>query len=115
MDHPHLHHYTQQSDALSAQIKALKARSHAFVLGEVATFLAMIACIVFVTLTAEAQWRTLEVLLAVVFLAMYVWVRQRDTANDARIARLEDLWQVYDRECRALRGDFSGSMMDSAT
>lgn len=108
MDHPHLHHYTQQSDALSAQIKALKARSHAFVLGEVATFLAMIACIVFVTLTAEAQWRTLEVLLAVVFLAMYVWVRQRDTANDARIARLEDLWQVYDRECRALRGDFSG-------
>lgn len=108
MDHPHLHHYTQQSDALSAQIKALKARSHAFVLGEVATFLAMIACIVFVTLTSEAQWRTLEVLLAVVFLAMYVWVRQRDTANDARIARLEDLWQVYDRECRALRGDFSG-------
>ncbi len=108
MDHPRLHYYTQQSDALSAQIKALKARSHAFVLGEVASFLAMVACIVFVTLTADAQWRTLEVLLAVVCLALYVWVRQRDTANDARIARLEDLWQVYQRECRALCGDFSG-------
>ena len=108
MDHPRLHYYTQQSDALSAQIQALKARSHAFVLGEVASFLAMVACIVFVTLTADAQWRTLEVLLAVVCLALYVWVRQRDTANDARIARLEDLWQVYQRECRALCGDFSG-------
>lgn len=108
MDHPRLHYYTQQSDALSAQIQALKARSHAFVLGEVASFLAMVACIVFVTLTADAQWRTLEVLLAVVCLALYVWVRQRDTANDARIARLEDLWQVYQLECRALRDDFSG-------
>lgn len=104
------HHsfYQSRSNDLAAQVRSLRARSRAFVMGEVASFLAVVACLAAVTVTDDRTLTYLEVGLAAVSLAIYISVRQRDTSNDARIRSMESLKQVYDNELRALSGDYSG-------
>lgn len=103
----HQQYYTQQSTTLSQQIKTLRGRARAFVAGEIATFLGAVGCLALLTLGPSVTLRGVEIAAAVVLMAIYIMVRQRDAANDERIRELEDLRQVYDNELRALTGDFS--------
>lgn len=99
--------YKTQSDSLARKVRVLKGRAHGFVMGEIASFVAAVVCVVLVTLTDNGTLRLVELVLSAVCLSVYVAVRQRDSRNDARIQRLEDLKQVYDNELRAGLGDFS--------
>lgn len=99
--------YEAQTDGLARRIGRLKGRAHGFVVGEIASFVAAVACVVLFTVTDNATSRLLELLAAALCAVAYVVIRQHDARNDARIQRLEDLKQVYDNELSALRGDFS--------
>lgn len=100
-------YYKDKATGLAVRIKSLKGRAHGFVMGEIVSFLSVVACVVFITVTDSANLRMLELGLSVLFLAVYVVIRQRDAKNDEHIQQLEDLKQVYDNELRAMDGDFS--------
>ena len=98
-------YYKDKATGLAVRIKSLKGRARGFVMGEIVSFLFAVACVVFVTVTDSTNLRILEFGLSVLFLAVYVVVRQRDAKNDEHIQQLEDLKQVYDNELRAMGGN----------
>lgn len=99
--------YQERSDQLGVEVKALKGRARGFVMGEILSFLAAIACLMMSTVPDDNSWRTAAWVASVVCMAAYVFVRQRDARNDEQIQRLEDLRQVYDHEVRAQQGDYA--------
>ena len=100
-------YYKDKATGLAVRIKSLKGRAHGFVMGEIVSFLSAVACVVFITVTDSVNLRMLELGLSVLFLAVYIVIRQRDAKNDEHIQQLEDLKQVYDNELRAVDGNFS--------
>lgn len=100
-------YYKEKAADLAVRIKTLKGRAHGFVMGEIISFSAAVAGLVFITLTDNSNLQILELGLAVLCLVIYVVIRQRDTKNDERIQWLEDLRQVYANELQAIDGDFS--------
>lgn len=100
-------YYKDKATGLAVRIKSLKGRAHGFVMGEIVSFLSAVACVVFITVTDSVNLRMLELGLLVLFLAVYIVIRQRDAKNDEHIQQLEDLKQVYDNELRAVDGIFS--------
>ncbi len=96
--------YTEQIDAFSIQIAWRKRRNRWFITGEIASFLLFIALLV-----AMTHWgiTPVWVLASALSLLLYAVIRRRDVLNEERIAWLEALKKVNERERAYLDGDFS--------
>ena len=87
--------YQSKADAVGVYISVLKARSRKYMAGNIASFMAAIACLVLLTVTAAVWWQVIETVLAILFFLLYLFVRMRDVRNDEAIRHEEDLRQVY--------------------
>lgn len=96
--------YRQQVARLSAEIGRRRRRNAAFVAGEVASFVAMVAMVVARIAIGHGAWWWL---LACGCLAVYIGVRRIDERNDELTAHLEALRAVAGRELKVLGGDYS--------
>ena len=96
--------YTDKVAALTAEIADLRRHNMTFVLAELAAFVAMLACLVAYTLTSVG---VLFVVLAVIFFAVYYFIRRVDAGNNHRADECERLLKVYENELSYLNGDFS--------
>lgn len=99
--------YHREAARLQQRINGLKARGRAFVLGEIASFLAIIFFIVLITVSSSPTAKTVEGLLAVVMFFLYVIIRNSDVRNSHRIAETERLRKAYSHEEGYLNADFT--------
>ncbi len=100
-----LSYYAGCADELRNRIARLRHRSRGLVAGEILSFLLCIAAIVAYTSTSIG-WGLLVV--SVLLLGAYVFIRKADVANSEQISRAEDLLAVHLREQAGLKGDYSG-------
>ena len=96
-------YYTRHRDHLAVQIAMLKHRNRSFILGEIITFIAVIAFVAAYTAVDGGMW---TLFVAAVMLVLYVVIRRFDVINSRRIEWLEALHGVYERELRYLSGDY---------
>ena len=100
-------HYQQHRDACQRLLRLLRNRSHAFVIGEISSFIAILAFIALAVTVTSDVWQQVGAVLAVLSVAAYVIIRRSDSRNDDRIHHEEDVLAVYDHELQALQGDYS--------
>lgn len=96
-------YYTRHRDHLAVQIAMLKHRNRGFILGEIITFIAVIAFVAAYTAVDGGMW---TLFVAAVMLVLYVVIRRFDVINSRRIEWLEALHGVHVRELRYLSGDY---------
>ena len=106
-EHNNINFYQAQADAVGVRIGRLKARSRAYMAGNIASFMAAVGCIVLLTLTVTVWEQALEAVFAVAFFALYLFIRMRDARNDEAIHHEEDLRQVYFNELKAAAGNYT--------
>ena len=99
--------YHDTAVSISEELRQLRARGRAFVTGEIASFLGMIAFIATITLTDSGLLKIMEGVLAAVMIACYIIIRNKDTKNSRHLTELEQLRHAYQQEEAALGGDFS--------
>lgn len=99
--------YRREEETLRQQIQRLKARSRAFVIGDILSFLGILFFLVLITLSDNSMLRVGEGVMAAVMAVVYIVVRNRDVKNSERMAETERLRRVYVHEAAALTGDFS--------
>lgn len=99
--------YRRVEETLRQQIQRLKARSRAFVIGDILSFLGILFFLVLITLSDDSRVRVGEGVMAAVMAVVYIVVRNRDVKNSERMAETERLRRVYVHEAAALTGDFS--------
>lgn len=97
----------ERATTIGETIRQLRARGRAFVTGEIASFLGMVALIATITITDSDIMKIMEGLLAAVMIACYIIIRNKDTRNSRRLTELEQLRRAYRQEEAALGGDFS--------
>ena len=97
--------YRLQVKGLTAEINRRESRSKFFVLAELLLFAAVVLAVV-----AYASWAGgwLAIIGGGVCVAVFLWTRQMDVANDEAVKEKEDLRSVYQKELAYLDGDFSG-------
>ncbi|MFC2296215.1 MAG: hypothetical protein ACFNMD_02930, partial [Prevotella sp.] len=84
-EHNNINFYQAQADAVGVRIGRQKARSRAYMAGNIASFMAAVGCIVLLTLTVTAWKQALEAVFATAFFALYLFIRMRDARNDEAI------------------------------
>ena len=100
--------YQSQAQMVSDRITKLKAQSRRLMVGNIASFMAALGCIILLTLTDTAWKQTTEIVLAIAFFALYIFIRIRDSRNDEAIKHEEDLHEVYLNELKATTGNYAG-------
>ncbi|MBF1384079.1 MutS-related protein [Prevotella aurantiaca] len=96
--------YKDKIIALTRSINSLRAKSRAFIIAEILSFVVSIGFIVLFTVLDKASW-TLGAALCVLFL--YFYIRNLDTKNDRKIADATALKQVYEKEIAYQKGDYT--------
>ncbi len=97
--------YQQQAGQYASEVEALKRKTNGFVLGELLTFVGIIACVVcYFALDGDTR---LWLAGAAACLAAYLIIRQFDDRNKERMEHLSALLKVYQDEIKAWEGDFS--------
>jgi ABC-type multidrug transport system fused ATPase/permease subunit len=96
--------YRKKEQAVAQDIRKLKLRGQAFVLGELISFLLTIAFFAVYALEGRPTWALVLTLLALV---AYLFTRRADGKNDRRRLEKEQLHEVYLHELQAFDGDFS--------
>ena len=96
--------YKDKIIALTRSINSLRAKSRAFIIAEILSFVVSIGFIVLFTVLDKASW-TLGAALCVLFL--YFYIRNLDTKNDRKIADALALKLVYEKEVAYQTGDYT--------
>lgn len=98
------------------ELATRRARSKAFIIGEVLAFLLAIGAVALYTTDSDQPW---NVGVAVLFIVLYLFIRRRDSLNDKAIARLEDVRSACVKEQKYVSCDFTcfpdGSEHDDAS
>ena len=97
--------YQSQAQIVSDRITKLKAQSRRLMVGNIASFMAALGCIILFTLSDTAWQQAVEIVLAIAFFALYIFIRMRDARNDEAIKHEEDLHEVYLNELKATTGN----------
>ena len=100
--------YQSQAQMVSDRITKLKAQSRRLMIGNIASFMAALGCMILLTLTDTAWKQTTEIVLAIAFFALYIFIRICDARNDEAIKHEEDLHAVYLNELKATTGNYAG-------
>ena len=97
-------YYTGRAAQLALEIASLRRRSRGMLAGELTLFLLFIAFLVVYTTVDLGEWPLGMSLLS---LLLYFLVRYMDVRNNATVASLTDLRQVYLDELEAEQGHFA--------
>ena len=97
-------YYTDRAARLTLEIASLRRRSRGLLAGELTLFLLFIAFLVVYTTVDLGEWPLVMSLLSLIF---YFLVRYMDVRNNATVASLTDLRQVYLDELEAEQGYFA--------
>lgn len=97
-------YYTGRAEQLALEIASLRRRSRGMLAGELTLFLLFIAFLVVYTTVDLGEWPLGMSLLS---LLLYFLVRYMDVRNNATVASLTDLRQVYLDELEAEQGHFA--------
>ncbi|MFC2766204.1 MAG: DNA mismatch repair protein MutS [Prevotella sp.] len=97
-------YYTGRAARLTLEIASLHRRSRGMLAGELTLFLLFIAFLVVYTTVDLGEWPLVMSLLSLIF---YFLVRYMDVRNNATVASLTDLRQVYLDELEAEQGHFA--------
>ena len=97
-------YYTGRAEQLALEIASLRRRSRGMLAGELTLFLLFIAFLVVYTTVDLGEWPLVMSLLS---LLLYFLVRYMDVRNNATVASLTDLRQVYLDELEAEQGHFA--------
>ncbi len=97
--------YQRQAEGYAAEVARLKRKNSGFVMGELLSFGALIACIVcYFALDGDTK---LWLVGAILCLVVYFAIRRLDDKNKEKVEHLAALLKVYEDEIKAWEGDFS--------
>lgn len=96
-------YYDQAIATADRELSVRRARNRAFIISEIVTFLlAVLSIVLFTTGTGDG----LMMALAVLFIALYIYIRFTDTRNDKVIRQFEDIRSACIRERNYLNGKY---------
>jgi hypothetical protein len=96
--------YIDKVAALTTEIAELKRHNTTFVLAELTAFVAMLVSLLVYILTSLG---ILLIIIAVIFFAVYYFIRQVDASKSYQAEQCEQLIKVYENELLYMNGDFS--------
>lgn len=96
--------YHRRVGELSELITALQSKSKGFVIGEIVLFVSALGFLVLFTIVENGSW---TLLVALLLLFLYFYIRHLDAKNDRKISEESALKLVYEREIDYQRGDYS--------
>lgn len=96
--------YHRRVGELSELITALQSKSKGFVIGEIVSFVSALGFLVLFTIVENGSW---TLLVALLLLFLYFYIRHLDAKNDRKISEESALKLVYEREIDYQTGDYS--------